>query len=149
MTDITERLRELSKARWDRDAWERETTVRIPAEPDRDIDLVLASAAELIDRLRARVAELEAADGICFTAMLVEIDGHAYGLRPGAARIVREALRDAGRYRWLRDDGDGPANAIAAAVAEGDNEHGGEYVSWLYGNELDAAIDAAVAKDGA
>lgn len=61
MTDITERLRELSKARWDRDAWERETTVRIPAEPDRDIDLVLASAAEQIDRLRARVAELEAA----------------------------------------------------------------------------------------
>ena len=59
MTDITERLRELSKARWDRDAWERETTVRIPAEPDRDIDLVLASAAELIDRLRARVALLE------------------------------------------------------------------------------------------
>ncbi len=59
MTDITERLRELSKARWDRDAWERETTVRIPAEPDRDIDLVLASAAEQIDRLRARVAELE------------------------------------------------------------------------------------------
>lgn len=59
--DITERLRELSKARWDRDAWERETTVRIPAEPDRDIDLVLASAAELIDRLRARVAKLESA----------------------------------------------------------------------------------------
>ena len=62
MTDITERLRELSKARWDRDAWERETTVRIPAEPDRDIDLVLASAAEQIDRLRARVAELESLD---------------------------------------------------------------------------------------
>ena len=63
MTDITERLRELSKARWDRDAWERETTVRIPAEPDRDIDLVLASAAEQIDRLRARVAKLESARG--------------------------------------------------------------------------------------
>lgn len=60
MTDITERLRELSKARWDKDAWERETTVRIPAEPDRDIDLVLANAAAEIDRLRARVAELEA-----------------------------------------------------------------------------------------
>ena len=80
---------------------------------------------------------------------LVEIDGHTYGLRPGAARVVREALRDAGRYRWLRYDGDGPANAIAAAVSEGDNEHGGEYVSWLYGDELDAAIDAEMAKDGA
>ena len=63
MTDITERLRELSKARWDKDAWERETTVRIPAEPDRDIDLVLSNAAAEIDRLRARVAELEAAKG--------------------------------------------------------------------------------------
>ena len=60
MADITERLRELSKARWDKDAWERETTVRIPAEPDRDIDLVLSNAAAEIDRLRARVAELEA-----------------------------------------------------------------------------------------
>ena len=63
MTDITERLRELSKARWDKDAWERETTVRIPAEPDRDIDLVLANAAAEIERLRARVAELEATRG--------------------------------------------------------------------------------------
>ncbi len=62
-----------------------------------------------------------------------------------AAADEIEALRkDAERYRWLRDDGDGPANAIAAAVAEGDNEHGGEYVSWLYGDELDAAIDAAM-----
>ena len=60
MNDITERLRELSKARWDKDAWERETTVRIPAEPDRDIDLVLSNAAAEIDRLRARVAEFEA-----------------------------------------------------------------------------------------
>jgi hypothetical protein len=63
VADITERLRELSKARWDKDAWERETTVRIPAEPDRDIDLVLANAANEIDRLRARVAELEKANG--------------------------------------------------------------------------------------
>lgn len=60
-------------------------------------------------------------------------------------REAYERLRkDAERYRWLRDDGDGPGNAIAAAVAEGDNEYGGEYVSWLYGDELDAAIDAAM-----
>ena len=141
MTDITERLRDIPRA-------------------NLNIGELVHDAADEIERLRARVAELEAADGICFTAMLVEIDGHAYGLRPNAARIVREALRDAGRYRWLRDDGDGPANAIAAAVAEGDNEHGGEYVSWLYGDELDAAIDSEIqalhghhfgcpAKDGA
>ena len=149
---------------------------------------------------------LDADGGDVFTGQLVEIDGHTYGLRPCAARIVREALassdpeldgtdfahpawwrghnngslgmiaavtrildgkddgkgvanepwqfvrtrlrealRDSERYRWLRYDGDGPANAIAAAVAEGDNEHGGEYVSWLYGDELDAAIDAEMA----
>ena len=63
---------------------------------------------------------------------------------------VLRALDDAERYRWLRDAGNGPGNAIAAAVAEGDNEYGGEYVSWLYGDELDAAIDAAMngANDG-
>ncbi len=57
---------------------------------------------------------------------------------------VADMQRDAERYRWLRDDGDGPGNEIAAAVAEGDNEYGGEYVSWLYGDELDAAIDTAM-----
>ena len=147
MTDITERLRELSKARWDRDAWERETTVRIPAEPDRDIDLVLASAAELIDRLRARVAELEAADGECFTAMLVEIDGHAYGLRPGAARIVREALRDAGRIDWI-------ARMSKTSTVYMDNQHPWNVAcnyrfNNLRGQTFRDAIDAAMAKDGA
>ena len=145
MTDITERLRELSKARWDRDAWERETTVRIPEEPDRDIDLVLASAAEQIDRLRARVAELEAADGICFTAMLVEIDGHAYGLRPGAARVVREALLDARRYKWLRDT---PGVSWDELTDGGVSMWVGD-ASAIRAPSLDAAIDAAMAKDGA
>lgn len=88
-----------------------------------------------VDRLRARVAELEAADGICFTAMLVEIDGHAYGLRPGAARIVREALRDAERYRWLR------GTIFLAAVDGYENSYRRE--------KLDAFIDNAMAKDGA
>lgn len=92
-------------------------------------------SAETVDRLRARVAELEAADGICFTAMLVEIDGHAYGLRPGAARIVREALRDAGRYRWLR------GTIFLAAVDGYENSYRRE--------KLDAFIDNAMAKDGA
>ena len=36
---------------------------------------------------------LDADDGDVFTGQLVEIDGHVYGLRPGAARVVREALR--------------------------------------------------------
>lgn len=96
-----------------------------------------------VDRLRARVAELEAADGICFTAMLVEIDGHAYGMRPGAARIVREALRDAGRYRWLRQrdlETIGGGGVFAGMTPEN---------IVLNGDDLDNAIDAALAKDGA
>ena len=88
-----------------------------------------------IDRLRARVAELEAADGECFTGMIVNIDGHDYGLRPGAARIVREALRDAGRYRWLR------GTIFLAAVDGYENSYRRE--------KLDAFIDNAMAKDGA
>lgn len=121
MTDITERLRQYGDG--------------LPTGL-----MLMRNAADEIEHLRARVAELEAADGICFTAMLVEIDGHAYGLRPGAARIVREALRDAGRYRWLRH-GDNDDEVI----------RGDTYgLAFLPRNaELDEAIDAAMAKDGA
>jgi len=104
-------------------------------------------SAETVDRLRARVAELEAADGICFTAMLVEIDGHAYGLRPGAARIVREALRDAGRIDWI-------ARMSKTSTVYMDNQHpwnvAGNYrFNNLRGQTFRDAIDAAMAKDGA
>ncbi len=88
-----------------------------------------------VDRLRARVAELEAADGICFTAMLVEIDGHAYGLRPGAARIVREALRKWGMIPLL-------LNALQVARDNIDPDLEPDDIALI-----DAAIDAA--KDGA
>ena len=123
MTDITERLRDIPRA-------------------NLNIGELVHDAADEIDRLRARVAELEAADGICFTAMLVEIDGHAYGLRPGAARIVREALRDAGRYRWLRQP-----NALERAAHIAVLTHNGGYVATEA--SADSAIDAAMAKDGA
>ncbi len=77
-----------------------------------------------IDRLRARVAELEAADGECFTGMIVNIDGHDYGLRPGAARIVKEALADDPELdgtdfanpAWWRGEAYGSSAAIAAVT---------------------------------
>ena len=102
-------------------------------------------SAETVDRLRARVAKLEAADGICFTAMLVEIDGHAYGLRPGAARVVREALLDAMRYKWLRDT---PGVSWDELTDGGVSMWVGD-ASAIRAPSLDAAIDAAMAKDGA
>ena len=51
------RLRELSHAvTQGPDAIRRECSMRVPAEPDRDADLVLSSAADEIERLRAEVA---------------------------------------------------------------------------------------------
>lgn len=56
------RLRELSHAvTQGPDAIRRECSMRVPAEPDRDADLVLSSAADEIERLRAEVAKLRAA----------------------------------------------------------------------------------------
>ena len=67
---------------------------------------------------------LDADDGEVFTAMLVEIDGHAYGLRPGAARIVKEALADDPELdgtdfanpAWWRGEAYGSSAAIAAVT---------------------------------
>lgn len=122
MNDITERLRQV-------------------CETGCDPDLPYEAAAE-IDRLRARVAELESQPADQFTADLVELDGHTYGLRPGAARIVKEAMRDAGRYRWLRQP-----NALERAAHIAVLTHNGGFVATE--DRADSAIDSAMAKDGA
>ena len=85
---------------------------------------------------------LDADDGDVFTGQLVEIDGHTYGLRPGAARIVKEAMRDAGRYRWLRQP-----NALERAAHIAVLTHNGGFVATE--DRADSAIDSAMAKDGA
>lgn len=82
---------------------------------------------------------LDADGGDVYTAELVEIDGHTYGLRPGAARVVREALKDAGRYRWIR----------ATNTPGYLHFPNGEIDDGLALDALDYAIDAAMAKDGA
>ena len=89
---------------------------------------------------------LDADDGDVFTGQLVEIDGHEYALRPGAARVVRGALRDAGRYRWLRIKcGLVPSafgtGQVAMTCAGATDEYDAA--------KLDAHIDAALRKDGA
>lgn len=133
MADITERLREHAAIH--------EAQVPFDNEQREWADDLRFAAAE-IARLRARVAELEAADGECFTGQLVEIDGHTYGLRPGAARIVKEAMRDAGRYRWLRQP-----NALERAAHIAVLTHNGGFVATE--DRADSAIDSAMAKDGA
>lgn len=57
-----------------------------------------------------------------------------------------EALRrDAMRYRWLRDFDNGGALSVGKSYEFGDC--GWERVEWLYENELDAIIDAAMAQE--
>ena len=90
---------------------------------------------------------LDADDGDVFTGQLVELDGHTYGLRPGAARAVKEAMRDAGRIDWI-------ARMSKTSTVYMDNQHpwnvAGNYrFNNLRGPTFRAAIDAAMAKDGA
>ena len=56
--DITERLTELAYAAADNN-WS-EFSMRIPAEPERDADLVLLRAGKEIERLRSTITRLEA-----------------------------------------------------------------------------------------
>lgn len=56
----TNRLRELAHAVTLGPEGRHEFSMRVPAEPERDADLVLSSAADEIDSQRARIAELEA-----------------------------------------------------------------------------------------
>lgn len=59
---LTDRLRELSDAvTRGPEVRDREFTMRVPAEPDRDADLVLSTAADEIDRLRESVTRLRSA----------------------------------------------------------------------------------------
>lgn len=89
-------------------------------------------SAETVDRLRARVAELESQP-----AELVEIDGHTYGLRPGAARVVREALADDpeldctdfAKPAWWRGEAYGSSAAIAAVTRILDGKDDGRGVA--------------------
>lgn len=89
---------------------------------------------------------LDADDGDVFTGQLVEIDGHVYGLRPGAARVVKEAMRDAKHLKWI----------AGQAHRKHDYDRTGNDAHWFIGFYADAAcqtlrhaIDAAMAKDGA
>ena len=76
MTDITTkpvstaRLKQIAHAIADGNY--RELTMRIPADPDRDADLVISAAADEIDRLRAEVAGLRAA----LDRLLCATEGH-------------------------------------------------------------------------
>jgi hypothetical protein len=83
------RLRELADAvTQGRDAVAREFTMRVPAEPERDADLVLSKAADELDRLRAEVERQRNAKQAALT------EGDALAAQNAALRAEVEALRD-------------------------------------------------------
>lgn len=88
------RLRQLADAvTQGRDAVAREFTMHVPAEPERDADLVLSKAADEIDRLRAEVDALRAERDAAVAAerercaQIVENVQGWEGVRDVAARI--------------------------------------------------------------
>lgn len=58
-------------------------------------------------------------------------------------RVLLELQRDAARYRWLRDKADGMACTAAPMVASLAED--GRMVGLIDGEELDAAVDMAMA----
>lgn len=77
-------------------------------------------------------------DCVAFTTELVEIDGHTYGLRPNAARIVREALAssdpeldgtDFAHPAWWRGHNNGSLGMIAAVTRILDGKDDGKGVA--------------------
>lgn len=89
-------------------------------------------AADLIDRLAARLAETQAKHTANHDAWLDEV--------VRLKRELSEAQKDAERYRWLRD-----SRGTTPFVVDGKGWQ--ELWSKLVGAELDVAIDAAM-KEG-
>ena len=65
-----------------------------------------------------------------------------------AARAPADSvLEDAARYRWLRDQAHPDSEDSGIAVSESDfNDWGNKFTRYYSGEELDAAIDAAMNK---
>ena len=73
------------------------------------------------------------------TRQLIVIGGQRIG-----TQHLLDLQRDAARYRWLRDKADSMACTAAPMVASLDAA--GRYAGLLDGEELDAAVDMAMAR---
>ncbi|HAR45623.1 MAG TPA: hypothetical protein DCS05_05460 [Nitrospiraceae bacterium] len=127
MSDIVERLKEIAKSI---SAWNlSDLTMRIPAEPDRDADLVVMRAAQEIEALRAQVAALtQERDSYCRQIIAFQsawpggcdevqasIDGYKFELAAAQAHVqqLREALERVQGADLGTDDSETMAKALA------------------------------------
>lgn len=116
-----------------------------PAYPEGAV--IVSRCCPTCDALAARLAERE--------AEIAKNGRHA--MRVTIAQLearLANAERDAARYRWLRDPHNSVAEVIDKVVgcdgaAEGIQAEVGLRYEYRAGDELDAAIDAAMATDSA
>lgn len=97
----------------------------------------------------SHIAELESHPADQFTAELVEIDGHTYGLRPGAARVVKEAMRDAQMLDFMIKTSASIGQVCGAGHWVLNFWPTGEIEKVVRAGTPKEALDIAMAKDGA
>lgn len=91
---IVERLRVIAKAISEED-W-RELSMRVPAEPERDADLVVMKAADLIEQQAERIKELEAEIGIGHLQCIADRQKYKQDLA-----ALRKRIDDAPVVAWM------------------------------------------------
>lgn len=147
--DIVTRLKQLAHAVADED-WS-EFSMRVPADSERDADLVLLRASKEIESLRAELAECRAKH----MDDLLVLSETAKAERELRAELA-ECKRDAERYRWVRQRLEvrmmanmrgGSAAALATRVGHA-FFHSSVSPAPIKAERLDAAIDAALAAEG-
>ena len=129
------RLRELSHAvTQGPDAIRRECSMRVPAEPDRDADLVLSSAADEIERLRAEVAQSDADYQDAITLAQINLNH----FRAAEAEVARLTAACAAKDEAIRQ-------ASTDLRTVGNDYPGSSCYEWCW-KRADAA-DLALSKD--
>jgi len=116
---------------------------RIGAKPDfplhapTDVERAMeAEIAELRDPAVARAPAPKSATG---SSHQIVVGGQRVSMG-----VLLDLQRDAARYRWLRDKADSMACTAAPMVASLDAE--GRVLGLIDGDELDAAVDVAMAR---
>ena len=107
------RLRELAAAvTQGRESVAREFTMRVPAEPERDADLVLSTAADMLDRLSLSEGTIEFAQAASRLLYGFMLDVNAIGVQGAGENLVRGI-----KHRGI-NTADQPPNAAFSGPGE-------------------------------